>query len=207
MRTPKVIIDVSKRTDAELDNDAQAIVTALTGNASFPTPSPTLIVVGAAITAYQDAMNDAANGGPANTELKDQKREELEDILRQLGAYIELVADGDAAKMLSSGFKISKTPTPVGPLPKPTGFEVKPEGKGEISLQCDPQNGARVYQFEYVKVSAATPGAIVWTIKTVTKAKILLTGLESGQEYIFRVVPIGTSDVREYSDEIRSFVL
>ncbi|MEP7374554.1 MAG: hypothetical protein ABI675_14265 [Chitinophagaceae bacterium] len=202
MRTSKVIIDFSKATDTELDQDAQAIVTAMTGNANLQNPLPSLAVVTAAITDYQTAMSNAANGGAADTEIKDQKREALEVLLRALGLFVEVQSAGDAAIMLSSGFKISKAPSPIGPLPKPTGFEVMPQAKGEVKLLANTINGARIYQFEY-KLATATD----WILKPSTKAKILLTGLESGKEYIFRMVPIGTSDVRVYSDEVRSFVL
>ena len=116
--------------------------------------------------------------------------------------YVEKICKGDVAKILSSGYLASKEPSPIGPLPKPGGFVVKPGGKGEILLDCETIKGARAYQFEYKGINDT-----VWITKTETKSKLLLTGLISGQEYVFRLVPIGASDVRQYSDEINSFVL
>lgn len=202
MRTPKVIIDFSRNTDSDLDQDAQAIVTAMTGNANFTTPVPALSVVSDAITAYQEAQAAAATGNHTSVELKDQARANLEEVLRALGGYVELQSGGDPAIMMSSGFKISKTPSPVGPLPKPEGFKVTPAGKGEMKLVLDKIDGANSYQFEYKQTTATE-----WSINVSSKTRLLLTELESGKEYIFRVVPIRTSDVREYSDEISSFVL
>lgn len=202
MRRPKVMIDFSKSTDSELDQQAQAIFTAMTGNANFTTPAPPLTTLSEAIEDYQLALTQSATGDHAAVELKDQRRADLEEILRQLGLYVEMQSNGDAAIMLSSGFKISKSPSPIGPLPKPTGFEVKPDGKGEIKLALDKIDGAKTYQFEYKQTTASD-----WNIQMSTKTRLMLTGLESGKEYDFRVLPIGTSDIREYSDEISSFVL
>ncbi len=202
MRTPKVLIDFSKYQDSELDQMAQAIVVAMTGNANFPIPNPTLVDVGNAISNYQEALTAAAKGDHTAVELKNQAREELEELLHQLGLYVETQSDGDPAVMLSSGFKISKTPSPVGPLPKPEGFKVTPKGKGEVKLELDKIDGANIYQFEYKQTTVTE-----WTLNPSTKSRILVTELESGKEYIFRVLPLGTSDIREYSDEITSFVL
>jgi hypothetical protein len=202
MKTSKTLFDFSRYTDAELDQQAQAIVLAMTGNATFPTPDPTLPTVSTAITEYQDALSEAATGDHEAIAIKDQKREALEAILKDLGLYVEKLCKGDVAKILSSGFKASKEGSPIGPLPKPTGFEVMPKGKGEILLKCNAIKGARAYQFEHTLANA-----IDWIITTETKSKLLLTGLNSGQEYTFRVVPVGSSDIREYSDEVNSFVL
>lgn len=202
MRTPKVLINFKPYSDPALATFAQTIVTCMTGNAHFTTPVPALTVLSTAITAFNAAITAASSGNHADMELKDQKRKALDVVLHQLALYVEAQSAGDAAIMMSAGFKTSKDPAPVGPLPKPIGFQVLPKGKGEMKLALDKVNGASSYQFEYKQVAATE-----WIQKTSTKAKILLLGLESGKEYNFRIVPIGTSDVREYSDEISSFVL
>ncbi len=115
---------------------------------------------------------------------------------------MQLTSNGDAAIMLDSGFEISKNPSPVGPLPKPTGFFALPKGKGEVLVGLDRIPGARMYQYEYKEASAAE-----WTLDTNSKSKVLMTALASGKEYLFRVLPMGASEVREYSDEVSSFVL
>jgi hypothetical protein len=202
MQTQKVIIDMGKLTDVKLDQQADSIITAMTGNPTFATPDPALAVVSTALTEYRTALVAAATGAHEAVAIKTQKREALEALLRDLGLYVEKICKGDVAKILSSGYKASKEGSPIGPLPKPTGFEVMPKGKGEILLKCKAIKGARAYQFEHTLANA-----IDWIITTETKSKLLLTGLNSGQEYTFRVVPVGSSDIREYSDEISSFVL
>ncbi|HVT86871.1 MAG TPA: fibronectin type III domain-containing protein [Chitinophagaceae bacterium] len=202
MKTKKVLIDFSKFSDSELDQQAQAIVTAMTGNANFTTPVPALTVVSDVISSYQEAMSNAAKGDHTAVSIKDEQRSELESVLRALGLYVELQSGGETAVMLSSGFKISKTPSPVGPLPKPTGFKITPQGKGEVKMELDKTDGASAYQFEFRQATETQ-----WSLRMSTKTRVLQTELESGKEYIFRVVPIGASNIREYSDEISSFVI
>lgn len=202
MKKQKVLINFSHYSDSGLAAHAQSIVTAMTGNANFTTPTPALTDLATAITALNTAMTNASTGGPTTVEIKNQKRKLLEVVLRHLALYVEAECASDVAKMLSSGYKVSKEPEPVGPLPKPTGFRVQSPGKGEIKLGLDRLQGANSYQFEF-KESTATD----WSRKISSKTRLLLTALPSGKEYFFRVLPIGTSEVREYSDEISSFVL
>jgi hypothetical protein len=202
MRIQKILINFKPYSEADLVQYVQAIILALTGNTYFPTPQPTLPVVTTALEELQDAMSKAANGGPADTAEKDLKRAALVVLLKQLASYIELVSAGNVAMMLSSGMKTSKEPSPVGPLPKPSMFEAEVAGKGMIRLLVNAIYGAKLYKFEYKQ-----QGATEWTEVTVTKSKLLLTGLERGKEYFFRVLPMGVSEVRQYSDEISSFVV
>ncbi len=202
MKSQKVLINFSNFSDSELDQQAQAIVTAMTGNANFTTPVPALTVVSDAISSYQEALSNAATGDRTATSIKDQRRKDLESILRSLGLYVEVQSNSEAAVMLSSGFKISKIPSPVGPLPKPTGFKITTQGKGEVKMELDKIDGAKAYQFEFRQATEAQ-----WSLRISTKTRVIQTELESGKEYIFRVVPIGASDIREYSDEISSFVI
>lgn len=202
MRKQKVLIDFSSYSDPGLAAQAQSIMTAMTGNANFTTPTPPLTDLATVMTAFSTALTNASTGDHTTVEIKNQRRKVLEVVLHQLGLYVEAQSGGDVAVMLSSGYKVSKEPEPIGPLPKPTGFKVVPGGKGEVKLALNKLDGASSYQFEY-KLTTATD----WVHKTATRSKILLTNLDSGKEHSFRVVPIGTSDVREYSDEISSFVL
>jgi hypothetical protein len=201
MRIRKLLIGFSKLSDAALLAFAQAVLAAMTGNTNFPTPQPTLVVFGAAITAFEDAMAAAAGGGLMETAVKNQQRVALIVLLKQLASYVTLVSDNDEAKMLSSAFELSKDPSPIGPLAKPSNFEMKPAEKGQVKLSLDAVYGARLYQFEYKPVTATE-----WILIPSTSTKLMLTDLESGKEYVGRVVPLGASKIRTYSDSLTCFV-
>ncbi len=202
MRKARIIINFKNNTDSDMSDFGQSVITGMTGNPDFTTPVPSLADVSTAIANFDSAKADASTGNHAAVELKNQKRQILEELLYELGLYVELQSDGDIATMRRSGFKTTKDPAPVGPLPKPTGFRVQSTGKGVIKLGLDRLQGAVSYQFEFKEATAAD-----WSRKISSKTRLLLTDLPSGKEYFFRVLPIGTSDVREYSDEISSFVL
>ena len=90
--------------DPQLVTDTETIVTALTGNISYPTPKPTLAAVTTAKVAFVTAMADAADGGITLTSIKNDKRAALVALLRQLASYVQVTCNGDLTVLLSSGF-------------------------------------------------------------------------------------------------------
>lgn len=161
-----------------------------------------LSFVSAAITDYDTALANAVDGNKEDTKIKNQKRAALDSILKQLASYVELVADDDEAILLSSGFELVKTPAPAGPLGPAQNFRVEALDKGQLKLSCDANKLARVYKMEYRQA-----GETAWTEVDSTSSRLLLTSLESGKEYICRVLLVGTSRVRTYSGEESCFVL
>ena len=206
MSTTKVLIGFSNYKDTDLDQKAQHILQCMTGNVNFPSPLPTLADLQTVITAYSNALGKAVDGTRQDTALKNQARAALEDLLRNLGMYVQMNSHNDPAIMLSSGFDISKTPAPVGVLPKPDGFGITVnESKGSMDVYLNAINGAKSYQYEFTE-TPVTPTNI-WHVQTDTSTYITITNLQSGKEYAFRVCGIGSDPARVYSDVIASVVL
>jgi hypothetical protein len=191
MKKRRLRIGFGRFSDSDFLTFAKSVEVKMTGNDNFPTPQPTLAVVGTAITDYETALANAADGGKTETALKNQKRAALDAVLKQLASYVELVADDDEAKLLSSGFDLSKTPTPAGPLGAAQNFRVEAGDKGQLKLVCDANKQTRVYKMGYKQV-----GETAWTEVDSTSSRLLLTDLESGKEYVCRVLLVGTSPVR-----------
>ncbi|ANI88698.1 hypothetical protein A9P82_04990 [Arachidicoccus ginsenosidimutans] len=198
----KVIISFSRVTDSDLAVQAQHIVDSLTDNAAFPTPAPALADVQSALTDYETALAQAATGGKQLTAVKNQKRETLETLLSQLGLYVQLHSNNDAAVALSSGFTLAKTPAPVGMLSKSENLKAVPGITGEIllSVYAVPHAAGYIWQYKLA-------GADAWMEIHTTKAKTAVEGLTSGQQYSFRVTALGTNPAQNWSDEVKSFVL
>ena len=98
----------------------------MTGNPSFPSPTPSLAVVDAAITELQAAETAAqARLGKGAIATRNDKRVVLVGFLRQLKAYAQAQADlnpeNGAAIIKSGGFEVRK---PV--VRRPNAFSVKP---------------------------------------------------------------------------------
>lgn len=94
---------------------ARLIVTRMTGNAAFPTPSPTLSDVSDAATALETAYNDSRNRDKNKVAIMRLRRKEMLFLIGQLAAYVQQASGADEEKILSSGFDVrgSNTPHPV----------------------------------------------------------------------------------------------
>src|SRR5437016_5760123 len=87
----------------------------MTGNANFPTPSPTLAAVKTATDACEVAYNDAIHGDKVLKELFKERRKDMLALINQLADYVSNIAVGDKEIILSSGFSVVKVsePTPL----------------------------------------------------------------------------------------------
>ena len=101
-------------------------------NSNFPGPwpsplsSPTSIT--ALFTSYQTAYNAALTHDSAKIVIRNIARVSLMNYLKKLAPYLEVVANGDVAKLISTGYDLRQDPTPTGgtdPLPAPSDFRVK----------------------------------------------------------------------------------
>lgn len=204
----KACIDFSrgKYSDAELSGKGDLIHEKMTGNLAYPTPEPTLDALKAANASFYQACNTAKNGSKESTVIKNNLRAELEQVLRNLGMYVQTASKGDEATILSSGFDVHKQPESSGPLPKPTNLQVKPAtNHGSMLLSCGVVKRAISYLFEYRELPAT--GENSWEQLVSTKHKTQIDGLNSGKQYAFRVAGLNSDPSRNWSDEVSSYVL
>jgi len=100
---------------AKLVERARAIIAAMTGNAVYATPVPTLAVVTTATDAVEAADTAVLNnGGKQDYLTRDLRAQELRDLLTLLGSYVQVTSGGDPEKILSAGYGLRKAPEPVG---------------------------------------------------------------------------------------------
>jgi hypothetical protein len=116
MSTPKVSLGFANLPDANLDAFTENVVRSLTGSTVYTTPVPPLTVVTPALTAFTTALAAAAGGGKAATAAKNDARENLLALLRQLAAYVQGACHNDLAILLSSGFEATSTNRAQTPL-------------------------------------------------------------------------------------------
>ena len=188
-------------------NDGQApftekvttLLESLKNNANYPDPTPTLAVVQTAFDAYKVATAEAAQGGVNNTANRNAKRAELVALLRQLASYVNASANGDLAKLLTSGFPVQKpSRTPIGPLPPPAA-PVLTQGSvsGTITVAAPPVYGASSYNWSVALQTA--PDVDVQKAQT-TAARAEFSGLTPGQIYLVALNAVGSAGVSDWSD-------
>ncbi len=178
------------------------VVTAMTGNANYATPSPTL----ASITTKTDDLETKFNEAQAarltaqqKTSLQDTAERDADAAVTQLASYVENTSAGDSAKIQSAGMEVRATPAPVGTLPAPAGIVATiGDLDGEIDLDWDSVRGATSYVMQR---SVDPPTATSWqSAGVVTKSKGTITGLTSGTKYWFRVAAVGAAGQGAWSN-------
>jgi hypothetical protein len=189
---------LTKDSDAQLDQDVETIIASMTGNANFPTPSPTLAVVKTALDAFTAALSEAADGGVEKTAIKNAKRANLVSLLRQLSSYVFATCDEDMTNLLSSGFPAQKTSrSPIGPLPPPgTPFLSQGAVTGSLDASTSPVAGSYIYNWRVALASA--PTVYVKQVQT-TAASNTFEGLTPGQIYNVQLNAVGTAGTTDWS--------
>lgn len=208
MSKVKVITNFSKSrySDSELSPATQHILYAFKDNPYFPNPKPTIEEVQTAHDDFVTALDKAEKGTKVDTLNKNNARWALEDYMNKLGTFVQLNCEDDEARVLSTGFEVSKKPAPIGQLPKPTNLAVSVgANRGSIEVSINSIKGARAYQYEYTRLPVTADS--VWIDVINTKSFVLIDGLESGKEYTFRVAGIGSDPSRIWSEQINSFIL
>jgi hypothetical protein len=176
--------------DSALLVKAKVVVAAMTGNAHFATPTPTLTSVTGLITDFEEALEKAAAGDRQAGAVKREAKAAVINGLHLLGNYVLFTSANNEVVATSSGFSVSKTSEPRPDMHTPFGLFLKNGvNKGELKFGFAKVQGATAYLYE------ATPSPItadsVWEQSQGTICRKLYTGLESGKEYNCRVTAIG----------------
>jgi hypothetical protein len=86
----KVSLGFAKFSDVELDNFAQRIIDRMTGSTTYPTPPVTMANLQTAKDDFTTKIAAAQAGGPADTAAKNNSRQSLLGMLRQVGSYVQI---------------------------------------------------------------------------------------------------------------------
>ena len=175
--------------DTELDNFAQGVIDALTGNAAFPTPPVTPANLQTATDDFTAKMAAAQTGGPPETAAKNNSRQTLVTMLRDVAAYVQIRCNNDAAILLSSGFQMQSTNRAQVELTQPQSLSLKNGASGQLIARVDPVRGANMYEGR-IKLS---DGDWLPSIFTGDSQHIIFDGLTRGKDYTVQVRALGGS--------------
>jgi hypothetical protein len=192
--------------DPELVVSTGTILTGMTDNPNFLTPSPPLSVVQAGLDDFSTALTNAADGGKTLTRLKNNKRAALALLLREVAAYLVVACKGDLAVLISSGFPHQKPHRqPIGDLPTPKNITISlGKRSGELIATMSPVRGASLYGW---RVSTAeSPGIVVITTQS-TAASNTFKNLIPGVLYKIQANAVGTAGPSDWSNPVLQRVL
>lgn len=196
----------SRYSDAELSIKASEVVNMMTNNPNFSDPEPALATVQSNSDVFSTALNNSKSGSHEAVALKNKARLQLEMSLHKLAQWVNLKAEGEQVKLITTGFDLTHHAEPIGPLNVPDWLKVKP-GKqpGCIELECAIVHNARYYVFSYRLLTNKSGNT--WTNTDSTNRKLLLAGLNSGGQYAFRAAGGGSDPSRNWCPEVTSYVL
>jgi hypothetical protein len=175
----------------------------------FSTAPVTAADLQTAITAFSTAKIAQATGGQETMVIKDQRRAELAELLKQLAYYVQMACNGDLAVLLSSGFKAASRNRTPSALPKATVLRISQDHSGVALVTAKVERGARTYVVEAAEMDEnGLVGPYGPPVFQSSSRKIPMAGLTPGKVYLFRVRVVGGSgETSEWSDSVTQRML
>ena len=143
----KVKLGLGGMTPDEILSLTDQIITAMTGNANFTTPNPTLASVSTALataTTKVAAQKAAAQAAKQATDDRDAAITTLSGLVTSLGDYVSNVTQGNKVKIESAGMSVKASAAPIGPLAQVQNLSITAgDAEGRLDLQWDPVRGTK----------------------------------------------------------------
>ncbi|WP_293302396.1 hypothetical protein [Pedobacter sp. UBA4863] len=205
MRLNKLILDYSKLSDTALNQKAFNVKNALTDNVNFPVTVPTLSDFTSLQQSFEEGITKSVNGDRIQIALKNQARAALLAGIRQLALNIDAQANGDRAKLLSSGFDLAVSNEHPSTITAPIDFKLLDGlNAGEMKFTFKRVLHAVSYLFE---LSDTPPDENTqWTVVPGATRTYTFKGLRSGNRIYGRVQVVGRKG-QQIASEILSRVV
>ena len=195
----RVLLGFTNAPDHALEETAGAVIKGMTGNALYPTPPVTMTALQAALTAFTLAIAAQAQGGSAATADKNNKRDALVALLRQLAGYVQLNCGNNLANLLASGFEAVSGSHAQSQLNQPTILSLDNGNTGQLLIKVTPVANAKCYEARFAAVAAGgVPGPWQSGGLFTNSRSMPLNNLTPGTTYTVQVRAIGGST--GYSD-------
>ncbi len=195
----RIKFNASRLSSEDLLTLSRNIVTMMTGNPVYITLQGDLPALAAACDALAAVDQEVLfHGGKLAYERKRICVQEVGYLVNELAHRVAAVSGGDTAKILSAGFHVRKEPeapqtphAPKGVTYERTGFE------DSIKLRWEPQRNVRFHHVQCQQVDGS------WVlVGTTTRCSIILSGLEPGKLFTFRVVAFSALGAGPNSGEV-----
>lgn len=185
---------------------SKGVLVALTGNAFFPTITPTLATLQTATDAYDAALSLAKEGGKANISAKNARKQELVTILEDIALDLMKTAAGNEEMLSTTAYPLTKVRQPLPPLGVPVIVKIdNGNGTGELVIMAKTLPGVRIFMYEYTPEPLTEDSE--WKGHSTTSIKALISNLVSGKKYWCRVVAYGSGDQVTVSDPALSRIV
>ena len=194
----KIKLDLQSYTVPDKIQFMRQVVTEMTGNANFTTPSPALSVISTKATALESAFNaqqTAQQAAKTATTNLGTAEDAANAAMNSLANYVEETSGGDTAKIESAGMSTRAPKTPTTSLPAPGNLSsTAGDEEGELDLVWEPVPKSKGYELQ------TSPDPVTGTswafAETSSGSKTSLTGLPSGSKVWVRVRALGPKKIK-----------
>ena len=201
MKAMKVALNMSTLSIPAKISRANFIVSGLTGNVNYPSPTPTLLSINNAITNLGTAWNNAADGGKTKTALMHDAEADLMILMNKLAHYIEDNSGGLVENIHSTDLTLKKF---VGQsVPQNTYWVKNGEESGEIVAKIKAGPPHAVYHWQYTN----DMGSNNWTDYMSTHSRVHIKNLMVGQKYWLRISYIDKNGEHTFTTAIEVIVV
>jgi hypothetical protein len=205
MKKDHVVYDFVKMPVAHKVETGRSVITQMkTKPDVFKNPDAPLDELEAATDLLEERNLAAINGGKEATVLMHQAEEDWVNIMRVEANYVDRIADGDSAVILSAGFNLVKQPTPAV---RPEFSVTLGEKSGTVNLRRQKVEGARSYIWQYCTSENPTNENEWVTAQVTSQASVELTGLTPLTKYWFRVAAVTIAGTTPYCTPIMQVVI
>ena len=184
------------------------VVTSLDDSPNFPDAAPVRALLLAAVDELESSFNAAQTArffAATKVSEQNQSAAAFKQAMAQVASWVASQSALDPNKIMTAGFNLKRGNTTLGALPAPTAFEVWPgAAEGTMDLFWGRVHGAKSYLIE---CALAGSESLDWKmVATSTNTKVSVSGLTSGQKYLFRVSAVGTAGQSPWSAPIAKIV-
>ncbi len=205
MRKDKVILDFIRIPVANKVEIARGVIAKMKNNPAFPKPDINLDEVEAQTNLLEARYIAAMSGAKVAIALLQHAEEEWDNTMRKTALYVDRIADGEAAVIVSAGFNLAKQRGPTNR----SEFEVKRGDKpGTVILRRYIIQGARSYVWQYCAGESPVSTEAEWiTAQVTTRATAEISGLTTFTTYWFRCAAVTSKGISGYSVPVMLVVI
>ncbi|WP_243348830.1 fibronectin type III domain-containing protein [Parabacteroides sp. FAFU027] len=204
MKKDRLVLDFKKLSVPEKISFGRNVHQSMTGNTHFATPDILLETLKQSTDTLEQRFVNAQNGGKEETMLLRQAEEYWDDLHTKEGRYVERIADGDGAIILSAGYNLAK---PQGPGQKAEFSVVLGSVSGSVLLRRQAYTGANSYIWQICEGTLPEDESGWTTIKVTSRASVEVTGLKPLTRYWFRVAVVTPQGTTAFSSPIMQGVV
>lgn len=180
------------------------IIASLTGNAFFPTTSPTVNELTDVNKELSDPIAAASSGDKQKIADRKVVEEKWSDMFMSLAYDLMARAKGDEQKLISTGFDLErpKTRGHVPETPMLTSISTA-NLTGAVEVSCTRRQYATAYQYMYAVANAdgsLPPNSEYIPCPIGTRTRQIITNLTRGVAYSIKAAAIGSAGQSPFSD-------